>query len=94
MREENFWYKKPCYSEVRVITRRVIARYDCIYILVIILSSVRLKQLVVWIKSILILVSSFKTVSLFSSFIKFSKIYERNSGQKQFPSIEIYFCDS
>jgi len=31
MREENFWYKKPRYSEVRVITRRVIARYDCIY---------------------------------------------------------------
>ena len=30
MREENFWYKKPRYSEVRVITRRVIARYDCI----------------------------------------------------------------
>ena len=29
MREENFWYKKPRYSEVRVITRRVIARYDC-----------------------------------------------------------------
>ena len=27
--EENFWYKKPRYSEVRVITRRVIARYDC-----------------------------------------------------------------
>ena len=32
MREENFWCKKPryTYSEVRVITRRVIARYDCI----------------------------------------------------------------
>ena len=29
MREENFWYKKPRYGEVRVITRRVIARYDC-----------------------------------------------------------------
>ena len=28
MREENFWCKKPRYSEVRVITRRVIARYD------------------------------------------------------------------
>ena len=25
MREENFWCKKPRYSEVRVITRRVIA---------------------------------------------------------------------
>ena len=32
VREENFWYKKPRYSEVRVITRRVIARYDCISI--------------------------------------------------------------
>ena len=31
VREENFWYKKPRYSEVRVITRRVIARYDCSY---------------------------------------------------------------
>ena len=30
MREEEFWCKKPRYSEVRVITRRVIARYDCI----------------------------------------------------------------
>ena len=30
MREEDFCYKKPRYSEVRVITRRVIARYDCI----------------------------------------------------------------
>ena len=30
MREENFWCKKPRYSEVRVIARRVIARYDCI----------------------------------------------------------------
>ena len=30
MREENFCYKKPRYSEVRVITRRVIARYDII----------------------------------------------------------------
>ena len=30
MREENFWCKKPRYSEVRVITRRVIARHDCI----------------------------------------------------------------
>ena len=29
MREENFWCKKPRYSEVRVIARRVIARYDC-----------------------------------------------------------------
>ena len=29
MREENFWGKKPRYSEVRVIARRVIARYDC-----------------------------------------------------------------
>ena len=28
MREENFWCKKPRYSEVRVIARRVIARYD------------------------------------------------------------------
>ena len=27
MREENFWCKKPRYSEVRVIARRVIARY-------------------------------------------------------------------
>ena len=32
MREENFWCKKPRYSEVRVIARRVIARYDCISI--------------------------------------------------------------
>ena len=32
MREENFWCKKPRYSEVRVIARRVIARYDCLYI--------------------------------------------------------------
>ena len=30
MREENFWYLKPRYSEVRVITRRVIARHGCI----------------------------------------------------------------
>jgi|AACY02.9.fsa_nt_gi hypothetical protein len=30
MREETFWYKKPRYSEVRVMTRRVIARSDCI----------------------------------------------------------------
>ena len=29
MREETFWCKKPRYSEVRVIARRVIARYDC-----------------------------------------------------------------
>ena len=29
MREENFWCKNPRYSEVRVIARRVIARYDC-----------------------------------------------------------------
>ena len=28
MREETFWCKKPRYSEVRVIARRVIARYD------------------------------------------------------------------
>ena len=33
MREENFWCKKPRYSEVRVIARRVIARYDCIEVL-------------------------------------------------------------
>ena len=31
MREENFWCKKPRYSEVRVIARRVIARYDCTF---------------------------------------------------------------
>ena len=30
MREESFWCTKPRYSEVRVIARRVIARYDCI----------------------------------------------------------------
>ena len=31
MREEKFWCKNPRYSEVRVITRRVIARFDCIF---------------------------------------------------------------
>ena len=31
MREENIWCKKPRYSEVRVIARRVIARYERIY---------------------------------------------------------------
>ena len=28
-REENFSFEKPRYSEVHVISRRVIARYDC-----------------------------------------------------------------
>ena len=27
--EERIWVKKPRYNEVRVITRRVITRYDC-----------------------------------------------------------------
>ena len=30
MREERIWVKKPRYNEVRVITRRVITRSDCI----------------------------------------------------------------
>ena len=41
MREENFWCKKPRYSEVRVIARRVIARYDFILVSIIVLQIQR-----------------------------------------------------